>query len=169
VASGRNYRTLLDGFDLQHLRGNYANIGQIATLPGTDFARIYWLDDLLGAHFQVCRVHPPGGGIGDFPGTQPSLFTNANLGSYPNPSFAGSKVSLRFSLARAQKVTLKIFDVAGREVARIPWKGAEGPNVALWDGTLANGARATAGVYFYSLDGIDGSPKTTKLILLSSR
>jgi len=78
-------------------------------------------------------------------------------------------VSLRFTLAEARKVTLRIFDVAGREVARIPWKGLPGNNVATWDGTLANGARATAGVYFYTMEGIDGSPRTSKLILLSNR
>jgi hypothetical protein len=168
TATGRDYRTRFDGFDLSHLRGNYANVGQIATVAGTDFARLYWLDDVLSGHFQVCGRR---GwiGLGDLPGSSPAVFANANLGSYPNPSFAGSRVSLRFTLAQAQAVTLRIFDVAGREVARIPFKGLEGPNVATWDGTLANGARASAGVYFYALDGVPGEPKTSKLILLSAR
>jgi hypothetical protein len=101
----------------------------------------------------------------------PARFTNANLGAYPNPSFAGRAVSLRFTLAKAMPVTLRIFDVAGRAVARVQVKGVEGPNVATWDGTLANGARALAGVYFYALEGVDVAPaqKSAKLILLSSR
>jgi hypothetical protein len=39
LGSRRDYRTLIDGFDLRTLRGNYANLGQIGTLPATDFAR----------------------------------------------------------------------------------------------------------------------------------
>src|SRR5689334_25158748 len=55
----RDYRTLIDGFDLANLRGNYANLGQIASLPGTDFARMYWLDDVLAGHFQICARRQP--------------------------------------------------------------------------------------------------------------
>jgi flagellar hook assembly protein FlgD len=67
-------------------------------------------------------------------------------------------------------VTLRIYDVAGREVARVAHKGVEGPNTARWDGQLANGARALPGVYFYALDGVDfapGAKRSSKLILLS--
>ena len=171
IGSGRSYRTLIDGFDLAHLRGNYANIGQIGTLPATDFARMYWLDDALTGHLQICARRGGFAGVGDLPGMQPARFANANLGAYPNPSFAGRNVSLRFTLAKAMPVTLRIFDVAGRAVARVQVKGVEGPNVATWDGVLANGASASAGVYFYSLEGIDIAPehKNAKLILLSSR
>jgi len=166
----RDYRTLIDGFDLAHLRGNYSNIGQIGTVPATDFARAYWLDDALAGHFQICarRGHI---GVGDLPGMQPARFANANLGAFPNPSLAGRNVSLRFTLAKAMPVTLRIFDVAGRAVARVTVKGVEGPNVAKWDGLLGNGAAASAGVYFYSLEGVDVAPaqRSAKLILLSSR
>jgi len=171
TASGRDYRTLIDGFDLAHLRGNYASIAQIGTVPATDFARMYWLDDALSGHFQICARRGGFAGIGDLPGMQPARFANANLGAYPNPSFAGRNISLRFTLAKAMPVTLRIFDVAGRAVARVAVKGVEGPNVAQWDGVLANGAQASAGVYFYALEGVDVAPaqRSAKLILLSSR
>jgi len=171
TASGRDFRTLIDGFDFAALRGNYANIGQIGTLPGTDFARLYWLDDVLAGHFQICARRGPMCAPGDVPGIESARFANANLGAYPNPSFAGRNVSLRFTLAKAMPVTLRIFDVAGRAVARVAVKGVEGPNVAKWDGVLANGASASAGVYFYSLEGVDVAPaqRSAKLILLSSR
>jgi len=170
TSTGQDYRTLLDGFDLAHLRATYANVAQIGVTPGNDFARTYWLADVLNNHFQVC-AHRPMVDIGDLPGIAPERFANANLGSFPNPSFAGRAVTLRFSLARAQAVTLRIYDVAGREVARLSAKGVEGSNVATWDGTLANGARAAAGVYFYALEGVDVSreARTSKMILLSSR
>ena len=48
--------------------------------------------------------------------------------------------------------------------------GTEGPNNVVWDGALSNGAKATPGVYFYRIDGVqfDGSHTAQKMILLSS-
>jgi len=165
-ATGREFRTLIDGFDLSHLRGNYANLAQIGSLPGTNFAQLYWLDDVMTGHFQICGRRGGFVGVGDLPGMSPARFTNAVLGAMPNPSFAGRKVALRFTLARAQDVTLRVHDVAGRVVARLPMKGLAGPNAFEWDGRMASGARAPAGVYFYALDGIDA--KASKMILLSA-
>ena len=172
TGAGRDFRTLIDGFDLANLRGNYADAGQIATLPGNDNGRLGWFDDALAGHFQICARRGSVTAVGDLPGIDAARFANRNLGAFPNPSLAGRSVTLRFTLARAQAVMLMIYDVAGREVARVPYKGAQGPNTARWDGTLASGARAMPGVYFYALagDGIPpGATKATKLILLSSR
>jgi len=40
----------------------------------------------------------------------------------------------------------------------------------VWDGSLAKGAKATPGVYFYRIDGasFDGTRSAQKMILLSS-
>jgi hypothetical protein len=165
-ATGREYRTLIDGFDLAHLRGNWANIAAIGSVPATSFARLYWLDDALTGHLQICSRPGPIIGVGDMPGLTPARYATAVLGAMPNPSFAGGKVSLRFTLARAQDVTLRVHDVAGRVVARLPIKGVEGPNTLEWDGRMASGARAPAGVYFYAIDGVDA--KASKMILISA-
>jgi hypothetical protein len=168
TGAGREYRTLFDGFDLLNLRGNYANLGQIATLPGTDIGRISWFDDVVTSHFQICARRGPVVGIGDLPGIDGGRFANMNLGAYPNPAFSGKKVALRFTLARPGPVTVRILDVAGREVARLGHEGFAGPNDVAWDGTLDNGSRAAAGVYFYRLEGAgfaDGSA-ASKLVLL---
>ncbi|MEP7027898.1 MAG: hypothetical protein ABI960_04815, partial [Candidatus Eisenbacteria bacterium] len=77
----RDYRTLIDGFDLSNLRGNYANLGQIATLPGTDVGRISWFDDAAAGHFQICARRGPIVGVGDLPGVEGGRFSNVNLGS----------------------------------------------------------------------------------------
>ena len=80
-------------------------------------------------------------------------------------------MTLRFTLAMAQDITVRIYNVAGREVANFTRRGVEGPNQIVWDGALANGAKATAGVYFYAVDGVDfakASSKAQKLILLGS-
>jgi hypothetical protein len=166
AAVGREYRTLIDGFDLAHLRGNWANPGAIGSVPGTSFAQLYWLDDAVTGHLQICARRGGFAGVGDIPGLSPARFANAILGAMPNPSFAGGKVSLRFTLARAQDVVLRVHDVAGRVVARLAMKGAEGPNTFEWDGRTASGARAPAGVYFYAFDGVDA--KASKMILISA-
>jgi flagellar hook assembly protein FlgD len=93
-----------------------------------------------------------------------------NLGAFPNPAFAARRVNLRFTLARAQDITLRIYNVAGREVAKLTQRGIEGENTLLWDGTLSNGAKATPGVYFYRVDGVQfgAGSAPNKVIFLSS-
>jgi hypothetical protein len=172
VAPGtREFRTLIDGFDLFNLRGNYATLAQVPVQPGTDIGRINWFDDVVTGHFQICARRGPIVAVGDLPGPNGNRFANANLGSFPNPAFAGRNVTLRFTLAKAQEIKVRIYNVAGREVANFSKKGVEGPNNIVWDGTLSNGAKATAGVYFYAVDGIDfvkSGSQAQKMILLGA-
>ena len=48
---------------------------------------------------------------------------------------------------------VSIYDVAGRRIAKL-FQGHldSGPHFVTWDGKLANGATAAAGVYWYVLD-----------------
>jgi len=171
TGAGRDFRTLLDGFALNYLQGDYPDAASIATKPATDIGRIAWFDDVWVGHFQLCARRGPVIGVGDLPGSDGARFTNRNLGSFPNPSFAGRDITLRFTLAKAQDVTVRIFNVAGREVAKLVQKGVAGPNVVVWNGATANGAKAVPGVYFYALDGVDfekGGAKAQKMILLGA-
>jgi hypothetical protein len=168
--AGREFRTLIDGFDLANLKGNYASLAAVQTNSETDIGRIAWFDDVWSGHFQLCARRGPVIGVGDVPGSNGRQFTNANLGSFPNPAFSGRNITLRFTLAQARPVTVRIYSVAGREVAKFEHKGVEGPNNVVWDGALSNGARAVPGVYFYRIDapGFDSSNSSQKMILLSS-
>jgi hypothetical protein len=84
------FRTLIDGFDLFNLRGNYATLAGLPVLPGTDVGRINWFDDVVAGHFQICVRRGPIVAVGDLPGPNGSRFANANLGSFPNPAFAAA-------------------------------------------------------------------------------
>jgi FlgD Ig-like domain len=66
----------------------------------------------------------------------------------PNP-FAGS-TSIRFSLGSLEKVTLKVFDVSGRELRTLA-DGiyAKGGHVLRWDGKDSSGSAVSSGVYFF--------------------
>jgi hypothetical protein len=171
VAGTPRYRTLVDGFDMTNLRGRYASLAQLqgGTIPGTDLGRIQWFEDVVARHFQICARRGPVIGVGDLPGVDGSRFANLNLGAFPNPAFANNRVTLRFTLAKAQDITVRIYNVAGREVAHFAHKGLEGPNNIMWDGALSNGVKATPGVYFYRVDGIDfgAGSAPSKVIFLS--
>jgi len=172
AVTGRNYRTLLDGFDLSHLRGHYASLANIPTQLGTNVGRLLWFDAAMAGHLQVCFAQPPVISIGDLPGPGASVFTNRLLGAYPNPAFAARGATLRFTLAAATPVRVRIFNVAGREVASLAHEGLEGENAIAWDGRLGNGATAPAGVYFYRLEGpaFEGeNGAARKIILLSAK
>lgn len=73
----------------------------------------------------------------------------------PNPTAGGS--SVRFTLAESDRVRVDLFDVAGRRVIQLA-AGAfgAGPHAVSWDGRLADGRVAPAGVYVVRLETSSG-------------
>jgi hypothetical protein len=172
VAGTPRYKTLVDGFDLKNLRGRYSSLAELqgGAFPGTSLGRHKWFDEVVTQHFAICSRRCPVVAVGDLPGHDGGGFANLNLGAFPNPAFASARVNLRLTLAKAQDLTVRIYNVAGREVRRFTAKGVEGENVLVWDGALSNGVRATPGVYFYRVDGVDfgAGSASSKLILLGA-
>jgi hypothetical protein len=86
-----------------------------------------------------------------------ALFANA-----PNP-FRG-KTLLRYAVPREMKLSLSVYDRAGRKVRGL-FSGIAQPGVrtAAWDGRDDNGRRAAQGVYFWRLQG-DNTTLTRKAI-----
>ncbi|MEO8513433.1 MAG: T9SS type A sorting domain-containing protein [Ignavibacteria bacterium] len=84
--------------------------------------------------------------------------------NYPNPSNPTSKVD--FQIPFSSKVSLKVFDIAGKEVASIMDKELDGGFYT----AEFNGSNLASGVYFYRLiaSSADGNKftKTMKLILV---
>lgn len=90
---------------------------------------------------------------------------NADLfQNYPNPSNPTSKVD--FQIPFAGRVSLKVYDIAGKEVASLVDANMEGGYYT----AEFNGSSLASGVYFYRLIAVDGSgnnfSKTMKLILV---
>lgn len=92
--------------------------------------------------------------------------------NYPNPFNPGTKIE--FLLPEAASITLKVYDILGREV-RVLLEGAYAPSStvpyrATWDGTDDAGRRLSSGVYFYRLEakGASGTSftKVRKMMLL---
>jgi hypothetical protein len=86
-------------------------------------------------------------------------------GSYPNPF--NPTTTIEYSLARDAKVTLAIYDVAGRRVRTLisGKMTVAGVHTVSWDGTNDAGRRLASGVYFANFLA-EGQVSARKLILL---
>lgn len=79
--------------------------------------------------------------------------------NYPNPFNPSTKIN--FQLPKAEQVTLKIYDISGKEIITlVNSKYAAGKYSTDWMGTDANGKSVSSGVYFYKI--IAGSNIQTK-------
>ncbi len=81
------------------------------------------------------------------------------LQNYPNPF--NSSTTITYGLAAPSNVTLKIFDVIGRQIATLP----EGLQYAGWHTVGWGASDAPSGVYFYRLEA-GNSVSVKKLLLL---
>jgi hypothetical protein len=84
--------------------------------------------------------------------------------NFPNP-FNPSTI-IRFGLPVAEKVTIKVYDVLGREVKTlINEELRPGYHQVEWDGTNNYGARVSSGIYIYRM--VAGKfLKTMKMMML---
>jgi hypothetical protein len=109
----------------------------------------------------------PGDPIEKYPTTavnEPAAETPVNFQlyqNYPNPFSASETAMIRFSLPAAEYVTLKIFDIAGREVKTlVAGRFSAGEHHATFEAT-----DLPSGVYFYQLQTASFS-QTRKAVLM---
>jgi len=85
--------------------------------------------------------------------------------NYPNPF--NPSTTIRFSLAQRSHVTLKVFDVLGREVATlVEGDLIVGNHSVVWNGKDERGNQMSSGIYFYKLEAGDKFSQTKPLLLL---
>ncbi|MBU1101364.1 MAG: choice-of-anchor D domain-containing protein [Bacteroidetes bacterium] len=83
--------------------------------------------------------------------------------NYPNPF--NPSTTIKFALPEAQHVSIKIYDMLGREVARVLEQDMQaGVHTAIWNGEDSNGRIVNTGVYFYRI--VSGSNVAIKKMLL---
>ena len=87
------------------------------------------------------------------------------VGNIPNPFSA--ETALRFAVpSPGRKVTLRIYDVRGREVATLlEGEQVSGSRTVSWDGTAGSGSKVPAGIYFCKLS--DGRQAISRKIVLA--
>ena len=86
-------------------------------------------------------------------------------GAYPNPF--NPQTTIAFDLPRAQPVSLRIYDAAGRLVRTLLHgePGRAGRNEVKWNGTDDRGRQAASGVYLYRLE-TERNSVTDRMVLL---
>jgi hypothetical protein len=91
----------------------------------------------------------------------------ALLSAAPNPFSAVTRIA--FTLPRAGRVDLRVFDVGGREVAALA-SGAlpAGGHAFTWDGRAGSGAVAPSGMYFIRL-ALDDRAVTGRVVRIANR
>ena len=84
----------------------------------------------------------------------------------PRPNPAGSEARFAFDLPRAAPVSLELFDLSGRRVARILSGTLDpGHHETRWRAVDEQGARVPAGLYFVRFS-TPGMTRVTRLALL---
>ncbi|NOY73061.1 MAG: S8 family serine peptidase [Gammaproteobacteria bacterium] len=84
--------------------------------------------------------------------------------NYPNPF--NPSTSIRFTLPKAGKVKMTIFDIRGREIATlVDMEMAVGTHIVAWDGKNASGINVSSGIYFYRIK-FNNQILTGKMILV---
>jgi hypothetical protein len=96
------------------------------------------------------------------PGTIPS-YVNALFQNVPNPFVLGTEIA--FSLEKAGRVSLMIFDAKGRLVRKlVDEERAPSGYVEVWDGRDSRGRTVASGTYFYRLE-LQGWSSVKKMTL----
>jgi uncharacterized delta-60 repeat protein len=86
--------------------------------------------------------------------------------NFPNPF--NPTTEIRFSVPSRSAVTLRVYDLLGREVGRV-FDGVidAGSRTVRWNGVAADGVPLAGGVYFYRLEAQD--PASGKMISVTTR
>ncbi len=157
-----------------HVTGPYPACGD--TIPivqagqGTTFAptdgQIVGVTGILHLNFGVTTIYPR---------TNADITvinSNAVNGNVPGRVFLSLAANparnprLEFGVPRDAEVDLRVFDVAGRQVALLEsGRRTAGSYSSVWNGAMSSGARANTGLYFYRLK-VGAETKTAQGVLL---
>ena len=152
------YQTVNLGFGIEFMIGDLMQNGRYTTgCPD----RV----DIMANIMEYFGREPTGPGTG----TDDSVvFMNRLDHARPNPF--NPRTTIEYSVAVSGRVTVRIFDCAGRVVRTLVDAEVEaGPHTAAWDGTTDTGQRAASGVYFVKMEAAGHTSTfsaTRKLVLL---
>jgi hypothetical protein len=153
--TGRDQITYLDGTRIG-LIGNVINFdaqGNPMLPMGATGLRVYLFKSLTASMSLDCQPGLPVG-VGDDPvNLAGSTLVNFMHLQSSNPMRSGG-ARIAFTLARSEKVEIRVYDVTGRLVKVVANRTftAGSEHLAIWDGTSDAGERVRNGVYFYRLE-----------------
>ncbi|MBZ0263827.1 T9SS type A sorting domain-containing protein [bacterium] len=139
---------ILDENEWRYMGGSYDALSGTVTCPVSSFGKFQIFS---GTHGEV-----------DATLAVPTEYALAQ--NYPNPF--NPSTTINFSLPNASNVSLVIYDVMGREVAKlIDREMPFGNHSLVWDGRSTAGLNPASGMYFIRLEA-DGVVMTRKMMLV---
>jgi hypothetical protein len=152
------YQTVNLGFGMEFMAGDLLPT-RVYTSGAADRADL--MANIMEYFGKAPTTTPTGAEEGD-------VFANRLGHARPNPF--NPSTTIEFGLASEGRVTVRVFDCAGRVVRTLVDAEVEaGPHSAAWNGTTDAGSRAASGVYFVKMEasGQAGAFRATrKLVLL---
>jgi hypothetical protein len=96
---------------------------------------------------------------------EPMANTTLSSTAYPNP--ASDAAEIRFSLEKTARVSVKIYDASGREIATVADQSmSAGEQRVVWTAQNANGNAVSEGVYFYRIFVGNLAQQSGKIVIL---
>ena len=143
------------GFDLSAVGSHRAGYCSGATpTPAPDFRPGYYYGrvELMRVILNNLFGLPPAGGGGGTSGVEPkATYQWALSQNTPNP--LGSGTEIRYEVARAAHVSIKVYNAMGQMVQVLKNERTEPGRYSLtWDGRNRSGERVSSGVYFYKME-----------------
>ncbi len=152
------YQTVNLGFGVEFMAGGLLP-GRVYSSGASD--RV----DLMANIMEYFGKTPTGPGTGA--DGRPAF---ANRLSHARPNPFNPVTTLEYSIAAPGRVTVRVYDLAGREVRTLVDRDVEaGEHKVVWDGTTDVGQRAASGVYFLKMETAghtDAFRASRKLVLL---
>ncbi|HEY3249481.1 MAG TPA: T9SS type A sorting domain-containing protein [Ignavibacteria bacterium] len=142
-----NYGIDMRGEDLCVWNNKLVITGDAESADGQEFGNIFYYEDEITG----ISTNENNNVIRNF-----VLYQN-----YPNPF--NPRTTIKFSIPKADKITLKIYDILGREVAALYNNSKMDPGTITYD---FDGTNLASGVYFYSLIADEVKIDTKKMVLL---
>lgn len=133
----RPWVSMLDGWENEHLRSRYddTNRGRLA----------YFFNVFSNVFASICQIQGAPSVTLDVPNSN----RLSNFMSLSNNPVRSGSAQVHLGLATRDFVSVKLYDVAGRQVATLAERHFEpGTHTLTWDGTDSSGRPVARGVYF---------------------
>jgi hypothetical protein len=156
VVSGGSANTVLI-----NLKDGVAFSNSLFSEDGTKFV---WYADDASTYVNKIRAYSLANGVTGNEETEllPTEFTVSQ--NYPNPFNPSTKII--FSLPEMAKVTVRIYDMLGREIRTlVNTENSAGTHEVMWNGDNDMGQKVASGIYLYSVS-TNKFVQTKKMILL---
>jgi hypothetical protein len=152
--------TLVDGWNMENLGGQFGGPTASGRMP-------YFMDVSTNVFGSFCGFKgTPSVDVPTNTAVNANIDFLGNIGN--NPMAAGGSAIVRFGLAKADRVEVKVYDVTGRLVRTLANRNFQaGPQSLVWDGSNDQGHVVSRGVYFtqvkYANSGFVDAKKVTVL------